>query len=201
MENQGKENEKESQKKKKKSVFEIIKIIWNIIEKILMIALVFISLVIVTQRVSNNEKTFLGFRMFKVETGSMTPKYLVGDVILIREKDINKIAVGEDVTYIGAHGVMKGQFVTHRVVGIEEVDGERVFRTKGIANLSEDPLIHPKQINGVVIGKLPIVTYICSLLTNRYIFYFLGVIPLTILIFFTVLKRNVKKYDEMSKKN
>ena len=199
MENQGKE--KEVQKKKKIPYLKILKTTWSIIEKILMVALVFISLIIVTQRVSNNEKTFLGFRLFRVETGSMTPKYLVGDVILIKEKDTNKIEVGDDVTYIGTTGVMKGQFVTHRVVSIEEVDGERVFHTKGIANFSEDPEISAEQINGVVIGKLYVVTFICSLLANRYVFYFCGVIPLTILIFFTVLKRNVRKYDEMSKKN
>ena len=63
----------------------------------------FVSITIVTQRVSNNENSFLGFRIFKVETGSMIPKYQIGDVILIKEKDINKIKVGDDVTYFGTY--------------------------------------------------------------------------------------------------
>jgi len=174
----------------------IIKTIWKVLEKIIMIAIVLISAIIITQNVTDNEKAFLGYRIFRVQTGSMIPVYNVGDVILVKEKDINKIKVGDDVTYWGTSGVMKGKLVTHRVIEIEEKDGENVFHTQGVANNAPDPLVYPKQLNGVVQGKLHIVTAICSLLGNRYIFYFGGVVPLTIIIFFSVLKSNTKKLDK-----
>ena len=177
-------------------VFKIIKNVWKVVEKIIFIVLAFISIVIVTQRVSNNEKTFLGFRIFKVETGSMAPKYNVGDVILVKTKAIEKIKVGDDVTYTGTSGVMKGKLVTHQVISVEQEGEEIRFHTKGIANFSEDPVISGNQINGVVQCKLYVISWIVGLLNNRYTFYFGAVIPLTILIFFTVLKGNIKKYKK-----
>jgi len=170
--------------------------IWKILEKLIMVAIIIISIIIVIQRVSDNEKSFFGYRIFRVQTGSMAPKYNVGDVILVKEKNPEDIAVGEDVTYWGTKGVMKGKLVTHRVIDIEIDDGKKVFHTQGIANTSEDPVVYAEQINGVVQSKLYITTVICSLLSNKYIFYFGVVIPLTIMIFFSFLKGNFKKLDK-----
>lgn len=181
-------------------MWKIIKNIWNVLEKLIFIAIAFVSITIVTQRVSNNENSFLGFRMFKVETGSMEPKYHVGDVILIKERDTDKIKIGDDVTYFGTSGAMKGKIVTHQVIEIREEDGKKIFRTKGIANTAKDPEISGEQIDGVVLTKLHIVGWITTVLQNGYVFYFFGVIPMTVLIFFTVIKGNMKKYDKISRK-
>ena len=181
--------------KKKINPFKILKIIWQIIEKIVMIAILFISLIIVTQRVSDNEKAFLGYRIFRVQTGSMIPKYQVGDVILVKEAKLDDISVGDDVTYWGTSGVMTGKLVTHQVIDIEMIEGQKAFHTKGIANNLEDPIVYGGQINGIVQGKLHILTTICTLLTNQYVFYFFGIIPLTFLIFFVFVKRNAR-YEE-----
>ena len=177
-------------------IIKVLKISWKIIEKILVIAILFISVTILTQRITNNEKAFLGFRIFRVQTGSMIPKYQIGDVILVKEKDTNNIKVGEDVTYYGKEGSMKGLTVTHQVIEIENIDGQRVFHTKGIANELKDPVIYADQINGVVKAKLHILTYICTLLTNKYALYFLGIVPLTIYIFFSFVRHNARKFEE-----
>lgn len=171
------------------------KIIWKVLKTILMVLILFITAIILTQNLTQNEKAFLGIRIFRVQTGSMIPKYQVGDVILVKEKDIDKISIGEDVTYWGTSGVMKGKLVTHQVVGIETVDGKKVFHTKGIANNTEDPLVYGEQINGVVKGKLYTITLICSLLNNKYIFYFCGILPLTLYIFFSFTKEKLKKIE------
>lgn len=176
---------------KGKLAFKIVKIAWKVIEKILMILLILISLIIVTQRVSNNEKAFLGYRIFRVLTGSMIPKYQVGDVILVKEKKLDEIAVGDDVTYTGTIGAMKGKMVTHQVINIEMIDGQKAFHTKGIANNTEDPaVVYGGQINGVVQSKMRILTAICTVLTNQYVLYFCGILPLTIFIFFVFVKKN-----------
>ena len=179
----------------------VLKIAWQVIEKIIITLLVFFSLIIVVQKIYNNEKAFLGFRMFKVETGSMEPKYNVGDVILIKEKDIDKIKVGDDVTYSGLVGTMKGKIVTHQVVDIEIVEGKKVFHTKGIANNIEDPVISGSQIKGVVLGEVHLLTLITSGLTNHYILYFCGIVPLTIYIFFNVLRSTNRKYRDEEEEN
>lgn len=170
--------------------------IWNIFVKILTIAIVFVSIIIVVQKVTNNEEAFLGFRIFRVQTGSMIPKYQVGDVILVKEVDTDKIKIGDDVTYEGNTGSMNGMLVTHRVVDIEEVDGKRIFHTQGIANNLEDPVVSEEQINGVVQSKMYILSLICMLLNNKYVFYFCGILPLTIYVAFRLFRnRRVKKVE------
>ena len=198
MENQGKDDsiEKSQPIVRKKKRFKLIKFVWKVIEKIIMIALIIISAIIVIQRVSNNEKTFFGYRIFRVETGSMIPKYQIGDVILVKEKDINQIVKGDDVTYWGTTGAMKGKLVTHQVIDIEMYEGKKIFHTKGIANNLEDPVIYGEQINGVVQGKLYILTLICSLLNNKYIFYYCIILPILIVIFFKFIKSNLQKFEE-----
>ena len=176
-----------------KNLWKAIKIAWKIIEKVLMILLIFISLIIVTQRVSDNEQAFLGYRLFRVETGSMIPKYQIGDVILVKETELDKIKIGDDVTYNGTSGVMNGKLVTHQVIDIEIIEGQKAFHTKGIANNAEDPIVYGGQINGVVQAKIHTLTALCNLLTNQYILYFCGILPITLFIFFTFARS--KRYE------
>lgn len=191
MENKREETNEESKanvEKKKLDISKIFKVLWNIFSKIITILILFVSIIIVVQKVTNNKESFLGYRIFRVQTGSMIPKYNIGDVILVKEKDIDKIKVGDDVTYKGESGSVKGLLVTHRVIDIEEVDGKKAFHTKGIANNLEDPIVYENQINGVVQTKLYILSLICLLLNNKYVFYFCGVLPLTIYVGFRIFK-------------
>lgn len=182
--------------KKNKTVRKTFKILWDIIVKLLTLLIVLISLIIIVQKVTNNKESFFGYRIFRVQTGSMIPKYQIGDVILVKKQDVDKIKVGDDVTYLGESSSVKGILITHRVIDIQEVDGKKEFHTQGIANNLEDPVVHGNQINGVVQFKMPILTLLCKLLNNKYIFYFGAVLPLTLYIFFRVLKANYDKKVE-----
>lgn len=206
-ENQGKNEEVEieasnvqskRQSYKRKSV---AKKIWNIFMKIVTVIIAIISIIIVVQKVTNNKESFFGYRIFRVQTGSMIPKYQIGDVILVKAKDIDKIKVGDDVTYLGKEGVVKGILITHRVKSIEEIDGQKAFHTQGIANNLEDPIVYGDQINGVVQFKMFFLTLICRMLNNKYIFYFCGILPLTIYVFFRVFKNSRDKYEKRIEKD
>lgn len=186
-------------KMKRKTGSRCLSFLWNIFVKIVTIAIIFVSIIIVVQKVTNNEESFLGFRIFRVQTGSMIPKYQIGDVILVREVDTDKIKIGDDVTYEGKTGSMNGLLVTHRVIDIEEVDGKRIFHTQGIANNLEDPVVGEDQINGVVQTKMYILSLICMLLNNKYVFYFCGILPLTIYVAFSIFKS--KKVKRIEKEN
>lgn len=179
----------------------ISKMVWNIVTKLATLIILLISIIIVVQKVTNNKQSFLGYRIFRVQTGSMIPKYQIGDVILVKEKNIDKIKIGDDITYQGEEGIIKGILITHRVIDIEEIDEKKTFHTQGIANSLEDPVVYGEQINGVVQFKMHILTLICSLLNNRYIFYFCGVLPLTIYVFFRVFKGSLDKYDKRTERN
>lgn len=160
-----------------------IKAIISVIKGLATIVLVAIIALIAVQRFSNNSKALLGYRLFNVVTESMVPKYNVTDVLLVKEKDVKQIQVGEDVTYLGKEESFKDKVVTHRVIATEQAeDGSINFHTKGIANEKEDPIVNESQIYGIVLRKLVIMSYLSKIMNNTYGMFFLILIPLGVII-------------------
>lgn len=171
---------------KKKINLKPLETIFTIIKVICLIFLILLIAVLALQRFSNNEKAIGGFRVFNVATGSMIPKYQVGDVLIVKEQDPNTLEVGDDVTYLGEHGTFAGRVVTHQIIEIEETVGGRVFHTKGIANEAEDPTITGDQIYGKVIYKCLVISLLTKLMNNMTAFYIVFVVPFAILIFLQI---------------
>ena len=162
----------------------ILRGIISLIKFLITIVVIAIVGIILVQRFSNNNMSVAGFRIFTVVTESMIPKYQVGDVLLVRQKDTTEIQVGDDVTYMGKIGSFTNKIVTHQVINIESGEnGKLNFITKGIPNNKEDPIVSEEQIYGVVEGKLKIITYLNGIINNMYGMYFLIIIPLAIIIF------------------
>ena len=178
-----------------------LKIIGNIIYYILLALVILILAVVILQRVSKNNASIGGIRIFNIVTESMFPEYQIGDVLISKKIEPSKIKVGDDLVYLGTEQGFAGRVVTHRVVDIEESDGKYRFHTKGLANEVEDPVVQENQIYGIVIYKTYILSFITKIINNIYGFYFLIFIPLTILIIVKFVKiRNEKKKDD-SKEN
>lgn len=186
-------------KKFKNSILgSILKIIWKLLCWIVGALFVFLAIVIVTQRITNNQKTFLGFRIFSVATGSMEPEYAVGDVLIVREKDPSTIVVGDNIVYLGAVADYSGKIITHNVIEIEQNEnGEYLFHTKGIANTIEDPIVHEDQLYGVVFYNNEFIAGVCKILNNRYGLYLFVVF--VILDFFIGFIRNQGERIEQEK--
>lgn len=182
---------KEGNKTKK-----IFGIITTIIKIICIIALILLIAVLALQRFSNNEIAVGGFRIFNVATGSMVPKYNVGDVLIIKEVDTNTLEIGDDITYLGEVGTFKNRVVTHQIVRIEETVGGRIFYTKGIANDTEDPQITADQIYGKVMYKCVIISLLTKLMNNLTAFYIIIFIPFALLIFLQLKDYIADKKEE-----
>ena len=84
MENQGEEVIEES-KQNKKNKAPVFRTILSVFGTIVTVIVAIISIIILTQKVTNNKASFFGYRIFRVQTGSMIPKYNVGDVILVNQ--------------------------------------------------------------------------------------------------------------------
>lgn len=182
-------------------LIKIIKKLFSMLRFLITIIILTIVAVIVVQRVSNNANALLGYRIFTIVTESMVPKYEVGDVILVKEKNITEIQVDEDVAYMGKVGSFAEKIVTHQVIDIKtDENGELIFHTKGIANDTEDPTIKGDQIYGVVQSKLKIMSFFNGIINNMYGMYFLIVIPLAV-IFFTEIRGFKKDIEERKKED
>lgn len=159
-----------------KKIGKVIKTIFNVIVTIFVIMFL---LVVCLQRFSNNQITFMGYRMFSVASSSMAPDYQVGDVLIVKITEPEDIKVGDSVTYYGKVGSFANKVITHQVIKIEtNVDGKRVFHTKGISNLIEDPLVYEDQIYGVVQFKAEILSFIYKVVNTKYGMFILVILPI-----------------------
>lgn len=151
---------------KDNKIFRIVKMILNILVGAF---LVLFLLVVCLQRFSGNKLSIFNYRMFTVASGSMMPKYEVGDVLISKHVDPGKIKVGNTISYLGQTGDFKDKVITHEVISIEEdVDGRKVFHTKGLSNIIEDPIVYENQIYGVVKYKAVVLSAIYKLIGTQY---------------------------------
>ena len=160
-----------------------LKLIGNILYILLFVIIVLMLVVVILQRVSDNSISLGGYRLFTVATGSMEPKYEVGDILISKEIDQNDIKVGDDIVYRGKEGSFNGKVVTHQVVSIRDEEGNKKIITKGIANTEEDPEIDGTQVYGKVIYKVQTLSFISQIIKNIYVFYFIIFVPIAIIIF------------------
>lgn len=100
-----------------------------------------------------------------VLTGSMTPTYPPGTVVVVRPTPVDQLKIGDAVTYQLQSG--DPTVVTHRLVGIAlTADGKRLFTFRGDANTADDPApVRPVQIRGRVWYSVPYVGYVATALS------------------------------------
>lgn len=134
--------------------------------------------------------TPLGFRLFSIDSGSMTPAIRQGELVIVKPQA--SYAEGDIITF--SHRNDPTQFTTHRLVQrSEDKDLNRVtFTTKGDANDSPDLATTIKsQIVGKVLFSIPLIGYLVAFAKTQLGFVILVVIPATILIYEE--SKNLKK--------
>lgn len=179
-----------------------IKFLLKFIKVVVWIFVLLVIFVILVQRIFNNRVSIGSFRMFTVVTGSMEPVYKVGDVVISKEVDPSTINEGDDVVYLGEKNDFKDKIVTHRVIKIENKDGEYYFTTKGVNNDYSDPVISSNQIYGKVVYKPVVLSFLSGILNTKLGFYLLIFVPVAFLIFLEILdyiKRKEGELDEGEK--
>ena len=135
-----------------------------------------------------------GFRQYIVATGSMEPKYKVGDLVFIRKTPEGKIKIGDIINYISENGT---DTITHRVTDIIKKDGQTYYQTKGDNNNSEDPeLVKYRQVNGKLVFKISkLGTIITNLLTGT------GIAILFVFILLSYLRDKNKEEKIIAREN
>ncbi len=168
----------------------------TIVKLICIALLVLIIIILAMQRFSNNKIAIGGYRIFNVATGSMVPKYEVGDVLIVKEVNIDDLKVGDDITYLGNQSTFAGRVITHQIIRIEETEDGKKFHTKGLANDMADPVISGDQIYGKVVYKCVIISLFTKLMNNLAAFYIIVFIPIGILLFLQIKDRIQERNEE-----
>lgn len=87
-----------------------------------------------------------------IVSGSMYPAIKVGDMVIIKKCDASQMEIGDLIQFEIENKVR----IVHRIIAIDEEDGQELFITKGDNNNNQDSEpVKPKQIKGNVIAVLP----------------------------------------------
>jgi signal peptidase len=113
----------------------------------------------------------LGYERYVITGGSMGGTFERGSIIFAKPVPVEDLRVGDVITYDPPPEAHTDGVVTHRIYGIEGgEEGERVYQTKGDANLTPDAwrfTLDQKLQARVQYLHLPLVGYIPAALGKR----------------------------------
>ncbi len=179
---------------KQNKAIKVTKTIINVF--IIVFSLLFI-LTVYLQKFSNNEVSFFKYRLFTVITGSMEPKYKVGDVLLAKEVSPSLIKIGDAISYKGRVGDVSGKIITHEVISIEKDSEDKyLFRARGLKNIVEDPVVYEEQLYGKIVYRLSALSYINKIISTKLGFYFCIIIPLILVIGYELVNTIIRIEDK-----
>lgn len=177
----------------------ILRFIVGFVKTIITLVLILMLLVILVQRFSSNDLSIGGIRVFTIISNSMLPDYEPGDILILKEENPSNIMIGDDVTYMGKKGQVKGLVVTHKVIDRREEEGKYYFTTQGTNNEIADPEIDESQIYGKVIYKTVILSVLCKIMlkpAGYYILFMLVALVISYQIVSTIFNKDEE--DEMN---
>ena len=138
---------------KKKTLLEIF--IDTVLILILITALIIaaLSILIIAKKTIYPHKVpdIMGIKPFIVLTGSMEPNIKTGDLVLVKEVDIEQLKEGDIIAF---RHTEEDVVLIHRIVGKETQEEKIILRTKGDNNQTEDKYnVDCEKIEGIYIMR------------------------------------------------
>lgn len=146
-----------------------MKVLKTLGQVVLFVILIFFILLNI---LSMNNKSLLGFRIYRVISGSMQPALQIGDVIII--KKANNYAEKDIITY--DNGLTT---ITHR---IKSINGDEII-TEGDANDAPDKPITRDRILGKYFFRISTFSVFSIMLTGKTIYLIMVLVLFAILLF------------------
>lgn len=124
-----------TEKKEKKSVGHVILNVIGALICIVLIPVLIVNLILIIRGVTNENEVpqIGGYYPMIVLSGSMEDTIMTGDMIIGKKADITEIQVGDIISFYDGNSV-----VTHRVIKIENADGDIQLTTQGDNNNTAD---------------------------------------------------------------
>ena len=152
-----------------KKIFSRIRLVLGSI----LVAILFITLIVTfISRISGKTPEMFGISLMRISSNSMEPELMVGDIILIKNTDIEKIEAGDIISYLGDKSSYAGKVITHKVIEpptFSEDDGVYYLTTAGIREGAHaDPEIKHTQVLGKLVCVVPLLGWVYNLFTTWY---------------------------------
>lgn len=163
-------------------------IMYAIIVILLLVGVILIAYVVDFKIRDSNIEAPL-YSAYVIVSGSMEPIIEVKDAVVVRRCEAKDIKIGDVITYRSMDEAFYGILITHRVVNIEEENGEKVYITKGDSNETVDRIpVKFSQIQGKVAMRIPKIGYLKYFLSNYEGWIIAVVLPSLAIIGYDILK-------------
>lgn len=150
--------------KRKNTKIKIKKYI-SIFVYIILIPLLIYNISLIFQAIlkPNETPSFLGIKTYVIISGSMQPELNIGDVVVVKKVAEEKMQIGDIISFREGQNV-----ITHRIIDIAEENENKLYKTKGDNNNSEDKtVISIDKIEGKVYTSIPYIGKIAILLQGK----------------------------------
>lgn len=146
-------------------------------------SLIFLIALLAFYILNNNLNLLQSYQSFVVQSGSMEPAIMTGDIIVVQPQD--EYLINEVITFTSSNQ----RIVTHRIMKIEEGENAIRYATKGDANRAGDEdLVDKEKVIGKVILTLPRLGFLVSFSKSPSGLLVMIMIPAIILILDQLLK-------------
>ena len=185
------------------------KVISTLINTVLVLVIILAAGVMVLTGInakSGKATTILGYGLMAVQTGSMTPEYPIGSVIIIKETAPEKLKEKDVITFYSSNPMLGNMIVTHRIMSVNnDGDGTYSYVTQGDANsIPDEYAAESEKVIGKVIAKSVLMEKIVSLRQNPATFLLVILLPMCVIIgleVFNISKKNAAIKDGKNDEN
>ena len=159
--------------------------IGSVLSTILVVAAAALCVLVVGKSMTGREVTLFNCRCFYVVTGSMEPTIHVGAAVIVKPTSDGIYEVGDIITFVSSTAEIAGQPNTHRIVGVSEINGQRLYITKGDANNTQDAEpVSASDIYGKVVwhtGSMKWFGTFMGFITTKYGFVCVIILPVLLI--------------------
>jgi signal peptidase len=114
-----------------------------------------------------------GLRLYSVQSGSMAPAMLIGDLAIDLKAPSSLLKPGDVISYVSSNG--SGEIVTHRIVNIDNNKGVVITRGDNLAQA--DPPVPANAVIGRTVKTVPAAGYLLDQLHKPLLLISLVYIP------------------------
>lgn len=184
--------------KKKRNYLKIFfSLIGNTFFVLCVFLIAFLVFSMVHSKASGGPPSILGYQMYIVAGGSMSPTFEAGSLAILEPVKPEEIVQGDIITYRGPNEAMA---TTHRVMEVHNEGGQLSFTTRGDANDVDDANPVPAQhIVGRVIYTIPYLGLLMDFSQTKKGLLILVIIPGALLII-SELRNLIKQAGNSDKK-
>ena len=179
--------------RKKKRTITLIKI-FNVVILLIIVPILIYNITLIIKYIQNPKETpdFLGFKTYEIVSRSMEDTINKNDIIVVKKVDKNEINENDIISFDNGN-----EIITHRILEIENINGQTLYTTKGDNNrFADDEKISFEQIEGKYVFKLSKLGYLMNFLKNRYFLIILFIILIFCFIHIINVKKRIKNREE-----